>query len=70
MLGPYLLGALDVGERDEVEGHLAGCRGCLTEAGELGEAVVALSALPDPQRRVLLGAGAPAGPSPDLPKRR
>ena len=46
LLGAYVLGVLDDGERDTVRGHLDGCERCRREVGELREMEAALGELP------------------------
>jgi len=51
LVAPYALDALDDDERERFERHLAGCKRCQTQLGELQEAVVALAFVaegPDP----------------------
>lgn len=46
LLGAYVLGVLEDGERDTVRGHLDGCEKCRREVGELREMESALGELP------------------------
>ncbi|WP_127500768.1 anti-sigma factor family protein [Actinoplanes solisilvae] len=46
LLGAYVLGVLDDGERDTVRGHLDGCERCRREVDELREMESALGELP------------------------
>jgi len=46
LLGAYVLGALEPGDRDTVQGHLAGCDECLREVDDLREIEAALGEMP------------------------
>jgi hypothetical protein len=59
-LGAYALGALDAGERAEIEGHLAGCADCREELASLAALTPLLGRVPREQWLATGNAVAPA----------
>lgn len=64
LTGAYVLGALDAAETAAFEEHLDGCAACRAEIAELGEAVLALSALTETAPPADLGAAVAAATQP------
>ncbi|MCK9897215.1 anti-sigma factor [Frankia sp. AgB32] len=48
LLGPFVLGGLDVDDRNTVDAHLAGCAGCRAELEEAASVPALLRRLPGP----------------------